>query len=346
MLSITEELLAKVDASVSELGCRLLTKVRPVLSGVVRRGTTHEFVTLVVQLSKGEKFLLSDKALDQLTNITKVPRSLINELPDDLIWGTLTAQIRKRWSNFTGALVSGHEVIAWVAPHWQGIDLPPSKVIEACLEGMKAREAMFLEEPRGGFRQRYLLTCSGLEYVFRKSPHQNDKHHFAVGVEVDYTGWKMPEIYAYGFRLVCANGLVVPMRFEGSERKLWADEPARLLKRFSAISAETVSFIRMTLIPNLEKSIQRRPPDPDARLRRLLARLPERIRPLVDRAYKAEDLGGSDYQLMNALTRAARHSQCPEDWRPRLMSLAGEITAGSRCPSCFQAVKVQSSSSK
>lgn len=337
MQPIQEESLRELDESTLLGQCEILTNAEPTVAGVVRRGGTLEFVTVSLRFKGGRELRLSDRALDHLTTLTHVPRSLLYELPDDLIRANLNSQIRRRWSGFTGAVVAGDEVLAWLAPGWPGASVRPSEVVRACLDGMNAEGAAFLEPPRGDLEQTYVLTSSNLARVYRESPRENDKHYFGVHVRVDYTGWRMPELHAYGLRLVCTNGLIARAPLPGSSRKLWARKPEGLLSKFRSNSAEVTNFIREILIPGVGRSIQSRPADPEACLEQVLSNLPPHIADLVQRAYEAEPLGGSDYHLMNALSRAANYRECPEEWRLRLRKLAGELPTGRRCPTCFRA---------
>jgi len=174
-----------------------------------------------------------------------------------------------------------------------------------------------------------LFTTADFWQVFARSPRENDRHHFFLGVEVDLCGWRLPVAHAVGYRLVCSNGMMALAGHPGSERKLFAAERTAFLEKLRSASLAAVGYIRTVLIPRIEHTIRK------ADLEQLIQHLPERVAQLVRSAYRAEELGGSEYHVVNALTRAASYPDCPAQWRDRLRTLAGELTVGRRCWRCF-----------
>jgi hypothetical protein len=74
--------------------------------------------------------------------------------------------------------------------------------------------------------------------------------------------------------------------------------------------------------------------------------LSERVEALVFESYRTEDLGGTMYHMVNAITRAANSDRCPPADIQKLHRMAGEITIRHdpaapprRCEACHQKIK-------
>jgi hypothetical protein len=329
-MPMTSHVLDHFD-SLAPAGVRFLAARNPLVYGIVCKGGCGEFVSVTVRLAGSEPLLLDRRALDRVAALTRVPKTLLAELPDELIRQTLNAQLRKRWSWFAHAVVHQNRILDFMAPGWQSLALKPSDVATTCAQAL-GDQACLAGQPEGEWPQlRFLFTTAELSHVFADSPRTNDRHHFFVGVQVDLCGWQLPLVHAVSYRLVCTNGMMALAGHPGSQRKFMAQTRTAFLEMLRAASVEAVGYIRSVLIPRIQESITR-----SADLEPLVHFLPQRVADLVRRAYRAEDLRGSAYHLVNALTRAANYAECPPDWRERLMSLAGELTVGRRCPACFR----------
>ena len=330
LLPITNELLALLDSSVPS-DVEWVEARDPVVCSIVRKGGSGEFASVTVRLAGSKPLLLDARALDRLAALTRVPKNLLADLPDELIRSTLNAQLRKHWSWFACAAVKGEHVVDWLAPGWRGLALKPSDVASTCARALGDQPCLG-GQPEGEWpRLRLLFTDATLSHVFTGSPRADDRHRFYLGVEMDFAGWEMPSVSAVSYRLACSNGMMVLASHPGSERKLWAQTRTVFLDKLRAASVAAVDYIRSVLIPRIECTVTR-----SAALETVLAYLPERIAPLVRSGYRAEDLGGSEYHVVNALSRAANRDDCPPEWRDRLRSLAGELAVGRRCWSCFR----------
>jgi len=330
---VTAELLNELNELVPS-GVRLIPARDPVVHGVVRKGGSNRFVTVTVRLADSEPMLLDRRALERMARLTRIPTELLAELPDELIRPTLNAQLRRRWSWFTDAVVQGDRILDWMAPGWQELALKPSDIAATSAQALGDGPCL-AGKPEGEWPQmRLLFTTADGCHLFTKSPRANDRHHFFLGVELDLCGWGLPLVRAVSYRLVCSNGMIAPAGHPGSERKFLAGTREIFLDKLRAASFEAVGYIRSVLIPGIESTLRR-----SATLEQVLERLPQRVADLVRSAYSAEDLGGTEYHIANALTRAANYADCPPDWRERLQSLAGELTVGRRCWRCLGPVR-------
>jgi len=330
LIPLTFEVLDELDSFVPS-DTRFVTARNPKVHGVVRQGGTGKFLSVTVRLEESEPLRLDRRALDRMTALTRVPKSLLAELPDELIAQTLNAQLRKHWSWFTHAVVQQDCILDWMAPGWEGIALTPSDVVRTCAGALKDNPFM-AGPPEGEWPEfRFLLTTEELAHVFHASPRPNDRHQFYLRAQVDLCGWKLPMVEAVSRRLVCSNGMIATVGAPGSQHKLAARTRQLLMEKLRAAAVETVGYIRSVFIPGIERSLHNK-----ADVEQLVHHLPESVATLVRRAHQAEDLRGTRYHLLNAMTRAANYDACPPDWRERLMSLAGQLTVERRCWGCLR----------
>ena len=330
LIALTSEALQELDSFVPAEARRIVAR-NPVVHGVVRRGGTGNFVTVTVRLDGSEPLRLDKPALDRVANLTHVPLGLLAELPDEVVAQALNAQLRRHWSWFTHALVYQDRVIEWIAPGWAEMSLNPSDVVRTCALALGEQPLLGWPPPSRWPDLRFLLTTNELAHVFQASPRANDRHHFFIRVQVNLNGWGLPQVEAVSHRLVCRNGMTVSLPAAGSRQKLAARTSKMLLEKLRDASFETLGYIRTVFIPAIESSLNVR-----ADVEQLIQRLPRQVAALVSRAYQAEDLRGTKYHLVNALTRAANSEACPEEWRERLMGLAGQLTVGRRCWACLR----------
>jgi hypothetical protein len=328
---VTQQVLDELDKLVPT-DAHAIPARDPVVHGVVRRGG-GQFVTVTVRLAGSEPKLLDRRALERMARLTRIPTALLAELSDDLILQNVNFQLRRRWSWFTHAVVRDDRILDWMAPGWKDLDLKPSDVAAVCGNTLGDQPCL-AAKPDGEWPNLTLLfTTENFWHVFTHSPREKDRHHFFLGVRVDLCGWTVPVVHAVGYRVVCSNGMMALAGHPGSERKLFATERTAFLDKLRRASFEAVGYIRTVLIPRIEHTIEQK-----ADLEQLIQHLPDRVAQLVRSAYRAEELGGSEYHVVNALTRAANYEDCPPQWRERLRSLAGELTVGRRCWRCFRPV--------
>jgi hypothetical protein len=331
LIPITQQVLDELNELVPT-GVRAIPARNPVVHGVVRRDG-GQFVTVTVRLAGSEPKLLDRRALERMARLTRIPTALLAELSDDLILQNVNFQLRRRWSWFTHAVVRDDRILDWMAPGWKDLDLKPSDVAAVCGTTLGDQPCL-AAKPDGEWPNLTLLfTTENFSHVFTNSPREKDRHHFFLGVRVDLCGWTVPVVQAVSYRLVCTNGMVALAGHSGSERKLFATERTAFLDKLRRASFEAVGYIRTVLIPGIERTIERK-----ADLEQLIQHLPDRVAQLVRSAYAAEELGSTEYHVVNALTRAANYPDCPAEWRDRLRTLAGELTVGRRCWQCFRPV--------
>jgi hypothetical protein len=329
LIPITQQVLDELNELVPT-GVRAIPARDPVAHGVVRRDG-GQLVTVTVRLAGSEPMLLERRALERMARLARIPTALLAELPDELIRKTLNVQLARRWSWFTHALVQGDRILDWLAPGWKDLELKPSDVATVCARALGDQPCL-AGKPDGEWPNLTLLfTTENFWHVFTHSPREKDRHHFCLAVRVDLCGWTLPVVHAVGYRVVCSNGMMAPAGHPGSERKLFATERTAFLEKLHSASLAAVGYIRTVLIPRIEHTIEQK-----ADLEQLIQHLPDRVAQLVRSAYRAEELGGSEYHVVNALTRAANYEDCPPQWRERLRSLAGELTVGRRCWRCFR----------
>lgn len=343
MIEINSEVLRQLDEAFLAGATKDRIAVRdPRVSGVVRRGGSNRAVSLVIQVA-GEHYGLSGRALEQLLGLCRARIADLEELPDNLITATLNFKLGKRWSWFTHALTAEGEIRTFVNPGWREVQVRPSEVLRACAEGIRQNGGpVFLEqipEAEDWPVHCYTLTQPELRHTFAESPRENDTHQFWVRLHIDYTGWSAPVFYAVGLRLVCRNGLMLPADLPASEKRIWAANREALLEGLRQGAASTARWVRTQLVLKTADSI--RTSLLGAPLAVVWRCLPRPVAELVETAYRMEDLGGTTYHLVNAITRAARDEQCPRDWQERLMVLAAELTIGRRCPNCLQRLSSQ-----
>lgn len=309
------------------------------IEGVVRRASSNEFSTVTVNLN-GESFLLTSEALRQLASLARVPMDYLATLPDELLRANLDHALRRvaRLWKIEAVIDDLHQIRIWLRTDKSPIR--PRELLEACAARFPREwEVRLLGRPTrvDAGRVCYRFSSLRLEHCFESSPVRGDRHHFAVQLVLDHSGWVPAELEVYGYRLVCANGMVMP--FRKLQARLFLVNLDRLVQRLCEELPRGFALIRETLIPRLEGTIRTEVRDVHSRLARLTRSAPENVRRLVMAAFeRLENLGQTEYRLINALTAAASSAECPADWARSLSRFAGELAAGQRCPTCMRRV--------
>jgi hypothetical protein len=333
MIPITDPLLEDLDR---QLGfSRSLQTIRlGRVATVIRRGGTGDFVSVAIETADGHRFRLSESGMQLLAKMTRLPLTFVRELPDALVIANVNHVLRNRLgAKIEAVLDEDDHITGWKRSLWPW--LRPSDLLRTC-----RNEGFALERPpdRVNGAMEYYLTNPGMFRTFQASPTKNDVHHFSLRLIFDHLGWTIPEISAVGHRRICGNVMIAPLGVKRSWH-VYAGTPETLVRQIRLRLGEGVSFIRTVLIPRIENMINSPLPDAEERLSRFVENAPAPVPELVLEAYRSENLGGTQYHAVNALTRAAAASECPRDWAARLARPAGELTAGDRCPQCFQPVR-------
>lgn len=331
----SEELLQELDGLVAH-GQPKPMPAQFAVSGVVRKGFSGEFSTLTLT-ANGETFLLSPQALEQATGLAGLPLRYLKQLPDELVKANFEFVLRRIQRNYKLAgLVEGDQVRAWVREDRPIIS--PGQFLGQCARDFAAPwQLQLMGRPFPIFRGRLCYRFTSPDFVHEfASPTPKDRHHFAVEVTLDHYGWAPAEVAAFGYRLVCQNGLLAPFK-RRSRTPIYAATLQDLMVKLRKEVQRGLDFIRRQLIPRLQEAIER-PLDGRASLEALTRSAPDRVRTAVARAFEdLQALGDTEYRLINALTAAA-NSELEPDWSRRLARLGGEVAVGLRCPSCWQRV--------
>lgn len=328
----SQELLQELDELVAHGRPKLIT-AQVAVSGVVRKAFSGKFSTLILT-ANGETFRLSPQALEQGARLAGLPFAYLKQLPDELLKANFEFALRKIQRNYKlGALVEDDQVRAWVRA-----DRPiifPGQFLGQCARDFAA-PLKLMGKPSlilGG-RLCYRFSSPELVHDFA-SPTPRDRHHFAVEITLDHFGWAPAEVAAFGYRLVCQNGMLAPFK-RRSREPIYAVTPNDLMVKLRQEVQWCLDFIRQQLIPRLEEAIERHL-NGRASLEALTRSAPDRVRRAVARAFDGlQSLGDTEYRVVNALTAAANSEGLEPEWRRRLARLGGEVAAGLRCPHCWQ----------
>ena len=226
--------------------------------------------------------------------------------------------------------------------------LRPSEVVKACQ--MAIPDAVFERQPYAeGKKIGFHLTGPDLYEEFANTlGTMSDVHHFSVGVEFNFAGDESPTMGGYGHRHSCGNIMYSPYGVGGKQFRIYTTEPTDMLGKFTEYTRKGVEFIRGTMIPKIRSTMEANVPDQANEIADLARKygLPERVESLVMEAYRTEDLGGTLYHVVNAITRAANSDRCPPQMISRLHRMAGEITVRHdpaapirRCNQCHQKLR-------
>jgi hypothetical protein len=310
------------------------------VASVVRKGNSGAFSTVGLQLGD-EIYYPTDAALNQIAATAKVPLGYVSSLPDPLLRANFNYALGKlARERSLAAIVQERQIIGWARAEWAY--LRPSQFLARVREANPHGAPLgLLGKPAsiGCWLMRYRLSTPELAHVFTESPVRADRHHFAVEMLLDHSGWKPAQVAAFGLRLVCRNGMTAPFGPRPSEQ-IWPRSADRFLQDLSQAIRRGFRFIRMTLIPRLEQSIRTPLAGGAERIATLLDTAPEAVRRLALSAHqRLENLGETEYRLVNALTGAATSPECPPAWSERLSRLAGELAAGRRCSACLRPLK-------
>lgn len=312
--------------------------------------------------STKREFQVDADALAWLSRFAGVPVKYVNSIDDDaLAVANWNYWLRKRSENADitalKAVAKGDSIETFTFASFQPV--APSAIVRA-VQGSIV-DAVFEREPRLSKRDfDFSLTGSelyenflqgihdqGLDQVVNTNMLDGDVHHFSVAVKYNFMGDQSPEIRVLGHRHNCGNIIESPYGIGGKQFRIFTTEPAQIVQKFDEFSRKGVEFIRQTLIPHTRALMETRLTDPVADLNDLMAKhnIPERVQELVFESYRTENLGGTMYHAVNALTRAANSDRCPPDMVRRLHQLGGSITVAHdpshpthRCPSCHQKV--------
>lgn len=224
----------------------------------------------------------------------------------------------------------------------------PSAIVRAC-QGAIA-DAVFERAPVSTPKHfDFILTGPDLYEEFQNATgNRSDVHHFGIGVKYHFMGDESPEVRSYGHRHHCGNIMESAYGVGGKQFRIFTSQPQVVLMKFEEFTRKGVEFIRETMIPHIRATMESALPEPQRDIQDFLDRnnVPERVQELVYESWRTEDLGGTMYHLVNALTRAANSDRCPTNWIQQLHRLAGQATVAHdpshparRCGACHQVVK-------
>lgn len=309
------------------------------------------------------EFQVDADALAWLSRFAGVPVKYVNSIDDDaLAVANWNYWLRKRSENADitalKAVAKGDSIETFTFASFQPV--APSAIVRA-VQGSIA-DAVFERQPHLTKRdfdfaltgpdlyENFLagIEQAGLGNVVDTNMISGDVHHFSVAVKYNFMGDQSPEIRVLGHRHNCGNIIESPYGIGGKQFRIFTTNPEQIVQKFDEFSRKGVEFIRQTMIPHTRALMETRLQDPVADLNELMAKhnVPERVQELVFEAYRTENLGGTMYHAVNALTRAANSDRCPPDMVRRLHQLGGQITVQHdpshpqhRCPTCHQKVQ-------
>lgn len=342
-LAITPDILAQADLEFNRL------RFLPV------QDMTMEGGRLIITPEGGTRqdFVMDTDAQKYLSGMLGVPADLVAKLEDpqlrSLIWNYF---IRQRGSdiNVLKAVTNGEQITGFTTRSWN--EIAPSAVIKAC-QGAIA-DCVLERQPWTNARTiQFHLTGPDLNENFQTEMAAGlmaqDVHHFSIGVSYDFTGGDSPNMRGYGHRHRCGNIMEAPYGVGGKQFRIFATQPEQVISKFQEYTRKGVEFVRSTMIPHIRATMEARLEEPQQDIMDLAHHnsMPDRVQELVFESYRAEDLGGTQYHLVNAVTRAANSDRCPPQWIQRLRQIAGDMTVkhdaskvDRRCNACHQKVKV------
>jgi hypothetical protein len=343
-VEITKEILDRLDEEFVGLSFVPVQEAEMAGPTVLNLRPQHTTATMQVRLD-------SD-AQNWLARFAGVPLSYVSKIDDArLATDNWNYWLRRRNQNgdisVLKAVVRGDEVKAFTTnsfhPH------PPSAIVNAC-RGAVA-DAVFERAPLASRKDfDFILTGPDLYQEFQNQVGmKSDVHHFGIGVKYNFMGDQSPEVRVYGHRHWCGNIMESAYGIGGKQFRIFTSQPQVILQKFQEFTTKGVEFIRNTMIPHIRATMETPMAEPQRDIQDFLDQnhVPERVQEIVYESYRAEDLGGTHYHLVNALTRAANSDRTPVGWIQQLHRLAGQATvshdpshANRRCTACHQVIVI------
>lgn len=315
----------------------------------------YESGRLVVTEDGGQRqdFHVEPDAQKYLAQMVGCPTDVINKIDDpnltSLIWNYY---IRQRGSDISvlKAVTRNDMITGFTTRSFS--PMSPSEVIRACQVAIP--DCVLERQPYVTNRKiDFHLTGPDLNENFQSDLgvglQAQDVHHFSIGVSYDFQGGDSPNMRSYGHRHRCGNIMESPYGVGGKQFRIFTTQPEIMVQKFAEYTRKGVEFVRSVMIPHIRATMESRLEEPQQEIIDLAHRhnMPDRLQELVFESYRAEDLGGTQYHLINALTRAANSDRCPPQWIQRLRQIAGETTVkhdpanpGRRCNSCHQKINL------
>lgn len=345
-VNITNEVLQRLDLEYQRLA------FKPVQDVSMDRGR----LILTEEGGTRSELLIGADAQHYLAEYVKVPTALLSGIDDP----QLSAAI---WNYFIGKRGSDVSALKAVVDTPSGeikkfttrsfAQLSPSQIVQACQGSIP--DCVFEREPsihRG--KVEFYLTGPDLYENFQTMMAQGlecqDVHHFSIGVSYDFEGGDSPGMRGYGHRHNCGNLMDAPYGVTGKNFRIYSSEPAATLAKFGECTRLGIEFIRNKMIPRIRATMDAKLQEPLQDLLDLVKehKMPPIVEELLFESYRTEDLGGTKYHIVNAVTRAANSDRCPDKWRSKLRELAGLETVqhdpatfhDRRCSACHQQVKL------
>lgn len=294
------------------------------------------------------ELILGADARAHLANFVGAPSAYLAKLDDPALTNSIwNYHIQKRGSDVDvlKAVVKENEVRTFTTRSFH--NLAPSQIIQAVREAMPdaVLERALVQNHKA---LRFHVTNPDLnENFMQEVAGKGDVHHFSLGVEYNFLGDESPNMRGYGHRHNCGNIMEAPYGVGGKQFRIYTTEPQQVLNKFTEFTRKGMEFIRMTMIPHIRATMEARLTEPVRDIQDLVAKhnMPERVEELLFEAYRTEDLGGTMYHLINAITRAANSDRCPPQWVDKLRNIAGTVTVSHdpaheirRCEACHQKV--------
>lgn len=318
---------------------------------------------LIVTKDDGQRtdLVMDVDAQHSLAQLAGLPTELLAKIDNPVlvqaIWNHFLTHKREELA--TQKIVTRDEMVRNFAPRTMP-QLAPSQIIGACQEAIG--DCVFEREPVVGHRNiEFYVTGPDLFENFQTMFDQGsqfsaqDFHHFSIGVNYDFGGGNAagggggPTMGGYGNRHHCGNRMSLPYDVTGRNFRIYTSTPDQVLERFTEQTRRGVEYIRSKVIPSIRSTMDTRMQEPHQDLLDLAHEhgMPEVVQELLFEAYRVEDLGGTKYHVINALTRAANSDRCPQKWKDKLRALAGEsvikhdpATPDRRCTACHQKVEL------
>lgn len=303
-------------------------------------------------LRAGEQaFAMTPMGLERLCNLfehqPKVPSTYLNSLPTPLFNDTVRLHQQEgiAGDGTVSLFVRGQELV--------GIDrgdlarLWGHEVMQAVAEGLGGREDELevtrFETVGESFR------CDVITHRAERQVRRGDLVIGGVHIDHSLTGDYATQVEGYFYRVICTNGAIhrecLGARRIPRTRRLPASDPRARGQQREQVKRLTAGALNMlsTRFQGLERLTTERAdfvPLADNWLRR--SRLsPDRLMPLLTRAYGEEGGGGTVYEVMNAFTRVGTHAtELSPRMRDTLARLGGLLAFGhSRlCPRCWSLI--------
>lgn len=299
------------------------------------------------------ELLLDADARHYLAEFFGVPLNYLDKIEEPLLVSRIwNYHIQKRGSDIDvlKAVRRGDQVKTFTTRSFN--PLRPSDVVNACRLAMA--DCVFERSPDiHGKQVDFALTGPDLYEEFANTlGMKSDVHHFSIGVEFNFMGDGSPTMNAYGNRHYCGNRMVSPYGVGGKQFRIYTTEPQALLSKFTEGARKGVEFIRGTMIPKIRATMEMQVPEMANEISDLAKKygLPERVEALIFEGLRTEDLGGTTYHMINAITRAANSDRCPPTMITKLHQMAGELTVKHdpaspprRCEQCHQKIRRKAS---